>query len=305
MPLAEPTASSPPPSPRSAARSACRAIETADLPAVQRLLEQGFAGEPAGFWAHALAQYGRARPLAGQTPYGYLLEAEGRVVGVILVSYAWRADGTPPYLRGNIGSWYVEPPWRSQATLLTSRAHAPREASYLQLTPAPHVVPIVLAQGYRRYAQGTCASLPWLAPPRPGLRLARVTAPPPTGPDLGADECALLADHHGYGCISLVCSVDGQRLPFVFTRRWAPTRYGRLPCARLVYCRSLESFAACAGPLGRYLALRGLPIVFFDADGPLPGVPGRYRAGTGRFVRGPQTPRLGDLAYTEVAMFAF
>ena len=44
--------------------------------------------------------------------------------------------------------------------------------------------------------------------------------------------------------------------------------------------------------------------LLIDANGPIPGLAGKYFADKmPRFFRGPQRPRLGDLAYTEVAMF--
>jgi hypothetical protein len=59
-----------------------------------------------------------------------------------------------------------------------------------------------------------------------------------------------------------------------------------------------------AGPLARYLTLRGCAFLLIDANGPIPGLAGKYFADKmPRFFRGPQRPRLGDLAYTEIAMY--
>jgi hypothetical protein len=43
--------------------------------------------------------------------------------------------------------------------------------------------------------------------------------------------------------------------------------------------------------------------VILDANGPIPGLYGKYRANMPRYFRGPDRPRLGDLAYTEAALF--
>jgi hypothetical protein len=52
------------------------------------------------------------------------------------------------------------------------------------------------------------------------------------------------------------------------------------------------------------LAWRGRPFVVIDANGPIAGLTGRYFADTmPKFYRGPVRPRLGDLAYTETALF--
>ena len=59
-----------------------------------------------------------------------------------------------------------------------------------------------------------------------------------------------------------------------------------------------------AGPLGRYLLRHGLAVVMVDANGPLEGLPGRYFPGRlPNYFRGPEAPRLGDLAYSEAVLF--
>jgi hypothetical protein len=55
--------------------------------------------------------------------------------------------------------------------------------------------------------------------------------------------------------------------------------------------------------IGRYLAVRECPFVVIDANGPLPGLPGIYLDGRPKYFKGPDKPRLGDLAYTEAALF--
>ena len=114
------------------------------------------------------------------------------------------------------------------------------------------------------------------------------------------DERRLLSEHAGYGCISLLCDTPQGAVPLVFARR---RLMGHWPCAQLVYCREVGDLSRCAGPVGRYLAWRGLPIAAIDADGPIAGLPGRFFADRNpRYCRGPRPPRLGDLAYTELAM---
>jgi len=50
--------------------------------------------------------------------------------------------------------------------------------------------------------------------------------------------------------------------------------------------------------------LRGRPLLLIDANGQIPGLVGKYFDQTmPRYFRGPTRPRLGDLAYTEIAMF--
>ena len=76
-----------------------------------------------------------------------------------------------------------------------------------------------------------------------------------------------------------------------------------MPCAQLIYCRDIADFVRFAGPLGRFLALRGRPFVIVDSNGPIPGLVGIYRRGSmPKYFKGPRRPRLGDLAYTEYAL---
>ena len=43
-----------------------------------------------------------------------------------------------------------------------------------------------------------------------------------------------------------------------------------IPCAQLIYCRDLADFSRFAGPIGRYLARRGVPIAIIDSNGRFP-----------------------------------
>src|SRR5262245_19110515 len=62
-------------------------------------------------------------------------------------------------------------------------------------------------------------------------------------------------------------------------------------------------FRAVCRTARRSLAPRGLPFVMIDANAPIPGLVGRYCGGNmPKYFKGPQRPRLGDLAYTENAV---
>ena len=59
-----------------------------------------------------------------------------------------------------------------------------------------------------------------------------------------------------------------------------------------------------AGPIGRYLAVRGRPLVIIDSNGPIPGLIGKYVDGKApKYFKGPDRPHFGDLAYTEAVLF--
>jgi hypothetical protein len=284
-------------------RIRCREIEPADIAPVVEILKEGFPRHAPNYWANAFVRMAKLPRVPGKPQFGYLLEADGVPVGVLLVIFKERAAGEATSLRANIASWYVKPEYRSYAPILNSRAHAHPGVTFLQLTPARHVVPIIQAAGYRPYATGMLAVAALLCPGVPGARVRAVSSSTQAGDGLTSEECELLRDHQQFDCLSVVLEVDGRRHPFVFARRWRRTRAGWLPYARLIYCRSLEEFAAFAGPLGRYLAWRGLLVIFLDANEPLPGMWGRFLNEATKFYKGPHSPRLGDIAYTELSMF--
>jgi hypothetical protein len=93
-------------------------------------------------------------------------------------------------------------------------------------------------------------------------------------------------------------------MPFVLAPFRA--RQGRigLPAMQLIYCRSVDDFVACAGAIGRFLLARSKPVVIVDANGAIPGLAGIFSGARGqKYFRGPNPPRLGDLADTEFALY--
>jgi len=66
----------------------CRLIEEADIDSVVDCLRRGFPYRLRTYWARAMERMS-ARPAIDDFPrYGYLLEAAGGVVGVILLIYS-------------------------------------------------------------------------------------------------------------------------------------------------------------------------------------------------------------------------
>ena len=181
-----------------------------------------------------------------------------------------------------------------------SQALRHKQVTYLNVSAAPHTWPIVEAQGFSRYSDGIFICAPALNRMSGSGRSEVLDAR--RGSPAGVDpfEQELLRQHAEHGCISLWC-VSGERaFPFVFRPRWVK---GLVPCAQLIYCRDIADFARFAGPLGRYLARRGRAVVIVDANGAIPGLIGVFRRGSKpKYFKGPQRPRLGDLAYTEYAI---
>ncbi len=263
-----------------------------DIEAAVTLLSRGFPERGSAYWRRGL---GRLRDRAvpeGYPRFGYALTDHDRLVGVLLLIVGRSDEGQ---VRANMSSWTVEPAYRAYSAVL---AAAPLRlgVALFNLSPSPSTIPMIEAQGFRRYVAGTFHALAALGPPVRGGRVRAVGAD-------DRDAAPVLTAHAALGCLAFaVEAADGERHPFVFVRRRVVGH--RVPSAQLVYCRDIADFTRFAGPLGRRLLRHGLPLVMLDADGPLEGLIGLYRDGTrAKYARGQRAPRHGDLADTELVLF--
>jgi hypothetical protein len=234
--------------------------------------------------------------------YGYLLESDGEPVGVLLLIFASVIIDGKASTRCNLSSWYVEPAFRSYGALLSLRATKHKHVTYLNITPDRHTWPILEAQGYQRFSSGMFFAVPPLCRSLFSARVKTVSTELGPGQGLQPFEVELLSSHAGYGCISLICETSTGRHPFVFSRR---SRFGStpVPFAHLIYCRTLEEFVRFSGPLGRFLARHGVPLIAIASNGPIKDLSGKYVDEQPQFFSGSERPRLGDVAYSERAMF--
>jgi hypothetical protein len=281
----------------------CREIGSGDIAEIVNLLRKGFPERDRAHWLRGIERMGALVVPPGLPRYGYLLESNGAPVGVILVIFSSMNMGGEIRVRGNVASWYVEPAFRSYASMLTSHALARKNVTFLNTSPAIRTWPILEAQGYKRYCTGQFLALGALSGGPWNARVTAIPAKIQPGDDLPPAETELLEAHASYGCLSVTCTVADRRHPFVFLRSWHRWKIGWLPYALLVYCHSLEDFVHFAGPLGRFLAWRGMPMVFIDSNGRIPGLIGKSIDMGPKFFRGPHAPHLGDVAYTEQVIF--
>jgi hypothetical protein len=280
----------------------CREIDTADIDGIVNLLTRGFRHHhnTRVFWRRALKRLSEHLTPQGLPKYGYFLECKGTAVGAILLIFSSVLVNGEPKIRCNVSSWYVEPEFRGYAAMLVSRALRHKHVTYFNITPAPHTLPMLEAQGYVQYCAGRIISVPALCSRSNGTRVKAVEPDTRPDEDLPSNEIELLLAHARYGCMSLICNSASGRHPFVFTTR---RKFGLVPYAYLAYCRNLEDFTRFAGPLGRFLAWRGYPLVVLDSNGPIRGIIGAYSAAFPKYFKGPDQPRLGDLAYSERVIF--
>lgn len=283
-------------------RIRCREIRAADIEEIVNLLNSGFRRHSSNYWMRALKRLTERCTPPGFPKYGYLLERNGSPVGVILLIFSLIIVDEEPKIRCSVSSWYVEPAFRCYAAMLTSRALKCKQVTYFNITPDPHTLPILEAQGYRLYCDGRFLAAPALSQWSRGARVRMVAADVGAGEDLPSFEVELLLQHAEYGCISVTCNAANRRHPFVFLPR---RKAGLVPFAYLAYCRDVEEFVRFAGPLGRFLGWHGFPLVVLDANGPVAGLIGWYSGSAPKYFKGPDRPRLGDIAYSERVMFGF
>lgn len=282
-------------------RIRAREIDERDIPAIVALLTKGFPVRGSAFWNQALGVMQRRSVPSGFRRFGYLLECNDAPVGVILQIFSITDAGPAPVARCNLSSWYVQPEFGCYAALLVSQALRRKNVTYSNISAAPHTWNTVEAQGFSRFSRGIFITAPALSFRSPGGDFRLV--PGAACPDAKSNphERELLLEHAQSGCITFWCITRDGAHPFVFLPR---TVKGLLPCAQLIYCRDVEDFIRFAGAIGRYLAARGRFVVLVDANGPLPGLVGKYFEGKmPKYFKGPDQPRLGDLAYTEAALF--
>jgi hypothetical protein len=278
----------------------CRQIDQSDIAAVATLLARGLGRRNRRFWLRALEQLGSRNLPVSLPKYGYLLESGGTPVGAILLICSKMRTANMVVARCNVSSWYVAPDFRAYATLLVSQALRHKDVTYLNISPARHTWPIIEAQGFSRYCDGVFLALPMLNGPLGGEHIKVFDAR--RRPEVTFDPCEqeILSRHAAFGCISLWCATPEGAHPFVF--RSQPIK-AVIPCAQLIYCRDVADFVRFAGPIGRFLALRGHALVMIDANAPIPGLIGTFfRGRRPKYFRGPWRPRLGDLADTEIAI---
>jgi hypothetical protein len=277
-----------------------RQITPADRDAVASLLRKGFGlRRRTAFWQRAIDTLATRKVPDGMPQLGYLLESDGRIVGAILVIASRpRTGADPDAVRCSLSSWYVEPHFRIYAAMLAALALNHANTTHLNISPAANTLPTLAVQGYARYCDGAFIVCPLLARGEPDATVLAANREPAA--PFEAFEGSLLRDHVAFGCLAFWCVTAERAYPFVFRRRLAK---GALPFAQLIYCRDTTDVVRFSGLIGRYLAVRGCPIVVIDASGPMRGLPGIYLEGRPKYFKGPDKPRLGDLAYTEAALF--
>jgi hypothetical protein len=275
---------------------AIREIAEEDLPAVVALLAEGFPSRRSVYWRRGFENMRALPALPGYPRYGYLLEEDGAVQGLILLLSTRNADGIP---RANLTAWYVRAAYRSKAVFLYKLAIRQNGGLHLNLSPSAHVLPIVERFGFKPYTGGVCLldARAALRPAR-GWRLTRYE--PGRGCGLSAAAEELAARHHDYGCTVLILH-SGAAAPelIIYRVKWIK---GLIPCAQMLLGAPGQVLSA-AGPLMRHLLGRAIPLALVDISEDTESAGARRYPGRNvRYVKGP-APAVGDMTDSELALF--
>lgn len=280
----------------------CRQIQDADLDRITDLLTEGFPDRPRSYWASGFHRMAKRTAPESFPRFGYMLESGGAPVGVLLTLFTGSGAPAEAAPRINVSSWYVQPAFRSHATLMVAMALKHKGATYLNTSPMPHTLPVLNVLGFRPLSRGQFLAAPVLSAGGRGLTVHEIGPYSRQGAYPDAEAFELLRSHAAHGCISLAVSDGRSWSPFVFLRR--EIRYSPVGVAQLAYCRDTADFVRCAGALGRRLARLGCFLTLCDSNGPVAGLVGRYFPGKApKYFKGPAGPRLNDLAFTEAVVF--
>ncbi len=250
-------------------------LEEGDHSTAVRLLTEGFTQRTAHFWTEAME---RLRRYSGNAeagvPLGHLLLAKGEPVGVALTPASLRRGANGEHFRLiNFSSWYIQPEHRYRAAMMFRQVVADTSATYLDLTPALHVQPMLPLFGFRPMSVGMdITATPALAvqPTRGAhLRDFRPDDPLPAH----APSAQQLLVHKELGCSPLILEHPGGQTLFVYRQR----AIRRLPTARLKYVGDHAVLQRHLPALARYFALRGMPAMVWDARAEQPAPRWGYR----------------------------
>jgi hypothetical protein len=279
-------------------RLSVRDIDPSDFEAVAKFLGEGIGFRPE-YFLHLFQALEKHSTPAGYPKYGQILESDGTIVGAIILIYSTVHSEAGPRVRCQVTGWCVKPDFRPYAALFFARELKRKDVTYLNLSAqgTPAALRVIEAQGFTRYTSGQYVAVVAKLLGSGGARIVKVNECP--NAPFEPFEQELLKIHASYGCICFWCETPERAYPFVFRRRLFKRV---IPGVHLIYCHDMEDLRRFAGPIGRFLALRGRLLARFDSDGPIPGMIGRFREGTEcRYYMGSR-PRLGDLAYTQAAM---
>jgi hypothetical protein len=273
-----------------------REIEDTDISELCALLAEGFPRRKFEYWQTALDTLTWRPGLKGYPRYGYCLEVDGRLEGVLLLLTA-RIDGV---IRSNLSSWYMRSRYRVFASLMHQCAVRAKGPVYLNVSPAAHTLRNVETFGFKPYTDGTLI-VDATSAFKSGDSIVRPFAPEAAS-KLDAATRRTAEVHSGYGCKALLLEDRDGPMLALYRVKWLKRV---VPAARFVAGDPVR-LVKSSGRLMRLLLQRGIPLALIDA--PLNYAPPRglrlLANRERRYAGGTEAPpAAGDLRETEIALF--
>ena len=275
---------------------AIREITDDDLEAVRELLVEGFPLRSDGYWAKGLANLGSLPRVEGFPRYGYLVDADHAPQGVLLTI---TIDRGVHGARTNFSSWYVREGYRQFALLLFRHALELKNTTFLNPSPADHILPILETFGFEPYTAGVLMLDLRTAMRGRSSRGAVQRLGIGHLADLSEPEGQIAEDHLRMGCDVLRLETDVQAGLLIHRRKWIRRS---LPCSQVILADP-KLMIELAGPVMRALARRGSLLALCDVDQAANPAIGRVFPQDIRYFKGPAPPPVGDLSYSELAVF--
>lgn len=278
-------------------------IERNDWDAAASVLVRGFQERPPSFWSDGLARLQSNDPTGITRNIGYLLQNDGKNVGIILTFRTSRTDrdGSRRDIV-NLSSWYVDRCFRWYAPSMLKQLVGERDAIYTDLSASPRMSRVLHALQFSEWNQGLlAASLPqtmfaW----RRGARVYGLDDAP-AGALTDADR-RMLEDHARMGCIVCVLIDRGVYHPLIFLRR---VRRG-IPFARLIYAPSRRAVIASLPNILYFLLRSKVALVVMESDrDECPRYCFFFKDRARKFYKGNFDSDRIDFAYSEAIFFDF
>lgn len=273
-----------------------REITDDDLAAVRELLVEGFPLRSREYWSKGLANLGSLPRIEGFPRYGYVVDADAAPQGVLLTI---TSDHGALGMRTHFSSWYVREGYRQFALLLFRRALELENTTFVNPSPAEHILAILKRFGFEAYTAGMVRlDLRTAARRRPSRgAVQRLGSGDLAG--LSEPEHRLAEDHRRMGCDVLRLRADGRAGLLIHRAKWIKRS---LPCSQVIFADP-DLVLELAGPVMRALASRGFLLALCDVDQARAPEIGRLVRRGVRYFKGAEAPAVGDLSYSELAIF--
>jgi hypothetical protein len=280
---------------------AIRELEDRDLPALARILAEGFRRHSLGFWEDRLRLIADRDRAPGTQKYGYGIEANG-LQGAALTLGSLHGSPESPQTVVNISSWTVRPSHRGPpAKELYRHASSFSGFTYSNLSAAAHTLKTITNFGFRESTAGQVLAVGVRKIPGSLRRIVPLHGAASAG--LTPDKVALMRYHEGRGCLSFCLELEDRLAPFIFLRRRIKPG---IPVAQLIYCERMSDLQENSRSIYFAVLARGYIALLVDASGPIPGLKGRYFPGkAAKYYKGPALPYAVDHTYSEMVYIGF